>query len=131
MATHPVQFTFSAPCTGLSETDKDFGLQLGTDGNYKKLTDNARVAGKLINTEKADTGSTPKACTVEYKGVLRFAIADTVTLSNADLQKGIKGAANGAIKLVAYSTTYDPNLVGRVSAWDNTNGNKWVDVIIP
>ena len=132
MAVHPVRCTRSVPCSGLVETDEEIGLQLDvTDGNYKKLTDDARVEGKLIAVEKADTGSTPELCTLEYEGVLRFAVADTVTLTNADLKKGIKGAAAGAIKLVDYSSTYDEETVGRVVAWSNTTGNKWVDVHMP
>ena len=128
MATHPVQFTMTAKCSGLDSTDKDIGLRIDA-GVYKKLVDNARVDGKLIAVEKADTGSTPKLCTVEYMGVLRFAI--DVSLTDTDLNKGIKGAANGAIKLVSYSSTFDPNLVGRVVDYSNVSGNKWVDVLMP
>lgn len=130
MSVHPIRFTRPVPCSGLVATDEEIALRLDA-GVYKKMTDDSRVQGKLIAVEKADTGSTPELCTMEYMGIIRFKIADTVTLANTDLDKGIKGAASGAIKLVAYSSTYDEDLVGRVVDWDNTTGAKWVDVLMP
>ena len=130
MAVHPVRNTRTVSCSGLVETDQEIGLYLDA-GVYKKLIADVRVQGKLIAVEKADTGSTPKLCTLEYEGVIRFVVADTVTLANADLDKGIKGAAAGAIALVAYTSSYDEDLVGRVTDWSNTTGNKWVDVHMP
>ena len=130
MAVHPIRNTFTADISGFTETAKDSPARIDA-GVYKPTVDNSRVDGKLIVAEKADTGSTPKKGTIEYQGVIRFAIADTVTLTTADKNKGIKGAANGAIKLVAYSSTYDENLVGRVVDFSNETGNKWVDVLMP
>lgn len=131
MAVHPVRFTISAPCSGLIATDEDIPLQLLAAGTFAKTTADARVSGRLVAVEKVDTGGTPKLCTVEYQGILRFAIADTTTLAAADLSKGIKGAAAGAIALVAYTSTYDEDLVGRVIDYSNTTGAKWVDVQMP
>ena len=130
MSVHPVRCTFTADISGFTETSKDEPARIDA-GVYKPTVNDSRVDGKLTVAEKADTGSTPKKGTIEYQGVLRFAIADSVTLANTDKNKGVKGAANGAIKLVAYSSTYDPNLVGRIVDFSNETGNKWVDVLMP
>jgi hypothetical protein len=135
MAAHPVRFTITAPCSGLVSTDEDIPLQLlttGTNaGTFAKTLAGVRVSGRLVAVEKVDTGGTPKLCTVEYQGILRFTILDATTLANADLNKGIKGAADGEIALVAYDSTYDEDVVGRVIDFSNTTDNKWVDVLMP
>ena len=128
---HPVLYTLpNQPCNGLVESDADIPLRLDA-GVYKKTVDNARIAAKLTTVQRADAGQTPNRCTIEYAGVLRFKMPDSATLSNADKEKGVKGAASGAIKLVAYTTTYDPNLTGRVVDFSNQTGDKWVDVLMP
>ena len=130
MAVHPVRCTFTADISGFSQTDTNKPARIDA-GVYKPTVDNSKVDGNLIVAEKADTGSTPKKGTIEYQGVIRFDMPDTVTLANTDKNKGIKGAANGGIKLVAYSSTYDENLGGRVVNFSNTTGNKWIDVLMP
>ena len=131
---HPVQFTTTVKCSGLAFTDKEIPLRINS-GAFTKTVNDSRIAGKLIAVEKADTGKTPTLCTVEYAGVIRFAIDDGVTLDDTALDRGVKGAASGGIKIVAYSSAspavYDPNIVGRIIAYSNTTGNKYIDVLMP
>ena len=84
--------------------------------------------------------------------MLRLPVADTVTLANADIGKKVLGGADGTAKPVsppdaldpassgnptdAELTTYNTALLdylkkakGQIIGWNNTTGNKWVDVI--
>ena len=149
MAVHPVLCTMPAPIKGIDADAENIPVSWGTvasgasanRGYLVATTADSRVAGKLIVAEKADTGKDPALGTWEYMGILRFDIADTVALTAADINKGIKGAANGAIALVAYesdddadlaaASKYDADLQGRVVDYSNTTGNKWVDVLLP
>ena len=130
MSVHPIQFTYTAKCSGIAATDTDIPLRL-VNGVYQKTVDNSRIAGKLIVAEKADSGKSPTKCTVEYMGIIRFKIADDVTLDEAVVNRGVKGAANGAIKPHAYSSTYDEDTVGRIVDFSNDAGDKWIDVLMP
>ena len=127
---HPVQFTTTAPINGIAATDADIPVRIN-NGKYEKTVDNSRIDGKLIVAEKADSGKTPNLGTIEYMGIIRFKIEDSVTLDTAVLNRGVKGAANGKIKPVAYSSTYDENTVGRIIAYSNDTGEKYIDVLMP
>ena len=131
---HPIQFTITGPISGIAASDADIPVRLH-NGTYQKTVDNSRIDGKLIVAEKADSGKTPTKGTIEYMGIIRFKIADTVTLDTAVLNRGVKGGASGTIKPVAYSTAspavYDPNIVGRIIGFSNDTGDKYIDVLMP
>ena len=131
---HPIEYTFTGAISGIAATDADIPVRLH-NGTYQKTVDDSRIDGKLIVAEKADSGKTPKLGTIEYMGIIRFKIADAITLDNAVLNRGVKGGANGTIKPVAYSSAspavYDPNIVGRIIGFSNETGDKWIDVLMP
>ena len=125
MARTAVKCTLSLPCSGLAIDDTDIALSWNTAKTHLvETTNNSVIEGKCEVVDK-----NLDLCTLEYMGILRFAIADSVTLTAADKGKGIKGAASGATKLVAYSSTYDEDLRGNVVDFSNATGDKWVDVI--
>lgn len=127
MALYPVKCAVSLPCKNLGIDDNGKALSWGAGddaGSLVESTANSRVAGKCEVVDK-----NLDQCTLEYAGVVRFRVDDTVTLAAADLGKGILGAADGNVTPTAYSSTYNEDLRGSIVAWSNTTGDKYVDVV--
>ena len=127
---HPIKFTFTGTISGIAATDENIPVRINS-GAYTKTVNDSKIDGRLIVAEKADMGKTPRKGTIEYMGIIRFTIDDSVTLDNTTLNRGVKGAANGGIKIVAYSSTYDENLTGRIIGYSNDTGDKYIDVLMP
>lgn len=160
MAVHPKQHTTTLPCKGLDTDDVNKVLKWGTttsgentnQGFLVLATDNSEIAGLSVVVEKADTGAKPKLCTLEYGGVLRLPVADSVSLSAADKNKPVLGGAKGTAKPADPPAALDPSsdgsptdaeilayhkslllylktAKGRIIDFSNETGNKWVDVV--
>ena len=133
MSLFPVKCTTTIPCKNLAITDTDIALKWDTsDGKLVKGTDGAEVAGKCIAVDK-----NLDMCTLEYAGVLRLPVADSVTLSSASRGQKVVGGANGTVKPVAEPSAfadvpaqiaYFKHAKGRIIAFSNTSGDKYVDV---
>ena len=109
-------------------------------GTIILAADDGEVAGKIVVVEKGDGGvnAAGKACTLEYAGALRFPVKNAVTLTAADKGKKILGAGDGFVKPVAEPSSladvpaqvaYFKRAKGRVVAFSNADGEKWVDVV--
>lgn len=133
MALFPVECTTTLPCKNLSIADINIGLKWDTsDGKLVKGTDNAELAGKCIVVDK-----NLDMCTLEYAGVLRLPVADSVTLTSADRGKKVVGGANGTVKPVSEPSAfadvpaqvaYFKHAKGRIIGFSNDSGDKYVDV---
>ena len=157
MAVHPVKCTMpSVPCAGLTLDDTEITAEWGTGANVGRLikgTDNGEIAGKVITVEKGDgiTNSVSGFCTLEYAGVIRFPVKDSVTLSTADKGKKALCGADGTAKPVDFPAPLDPSnslnptdaefaayntrlnnyhkkAKGRIVDFSNKTGDKWIDV---
>lgn len=162
MSVHEVRCTMpNMPCKGLSLDDDGKALSWGTIGSgananvgsLVESTDNSELAGLCAAVQKGDgVGSVASnKCTLEYAGVLRYPVKDSVTLSTADLGKKALGGADGTAKPVADPAALDPattgdptdaeltayNTVlinyfkkakGRIVDFSNDTGDKWIDV---
>ena len=132
MGLYPVKCTVSVPCSGLAVSDA--GLTLKWDnatGKLVKGTDGARPAGKCVVVDK-----NLDQCTLEYAGILRLPVADSVNLTAANLGQKVTGGANGTVKPIATPTAaavtditpYYDHAEGRILDYSNIDGDKYVDV---
>ena len=155
MARFPVKCTTTLPCKGLAIDDNGKVLSWGTvasgdnanQGYLVGSSNNSEIAGLCEVVDK-----NLDLCTLEYGGVLRLPVADSVSLTDVAIGKPVLGGANGTAKpadppdaldpategdpsdaeLTAYNTAlqqYFKTAKGRIVAWNNTTGNKWIDVV--
>ena len=155
MARTPVRCALSLPAKGLAIGDNGKVLSWGTiasgttanRGYLVEAADDTEIAGLCVVVDK-----NLDYCTLHFADVLRLPVADTVTLANVDIGKKVLGGADGTAKPVsppdaldpassgnptdAELTTYNTALLdylkkakGQIIGWNNTTGNKWVDVI--
>lgn len=124
---------------GVDATDIGKAMRLTTTANtFTEAVANSRVAGKLVSAEKDGTKGG-----LQYQGVIRFPVANGVTVDASFLNLGILGAVNGTVnayKAAVTATDGSPtdaelaaiaNVRGTIVDFSNEANNKWVDVIFP
>ena len=101
-------------------------------GKLVKGTDNARLAGKCVVVDK-----NLDQCTLEYAGVLRFPVTDSVTLDASVLGQKVIGGPNGTAKPLGPPADFSDATIGlrylnaadgRILDYSNIAGDKYVDV---